>query len=59
MTRACGGAAGVDWEQRADVVVIGTGVADLVLDAFVETPFEGGRHAGRIAKIASYDKERP
>ncbi len=39
--------------------VIGTGAADLVLDAFVETPFEGGRHAGRIAKIASYDKERP
>jgi L-aspartate oxidase len=29
MTRACGGDAGVDWEQRADVVVIGTGVAGL------------------------------
>jgi L-aspartate oxidase len=31
MTRpiACGGSAGVDWEQRADVVVIGTGVAGL------------------------------
>lgn len=32
MTRsfACGaGAAGVDWQQRADVVVIGTGVAGL------------------------------
>lgn len=31
MTRrfACGGAAGPDWQQRADVVVIGTGVAGL------------------------------
>lgn len=29
MTRACGGSTGVDWEQRADVVVIGTGVAGL------------------------------
>ena len=29
MTRACGGNAGVDWEQRSDVVVIGTGVAGL------------------------------
>jgi L-aspartate oxidase len=31
MTRhtACGNTAGVDWEQRADVVVIGTGVAGL------------------------------
>jgi L-aspartate oxidase len=26
---ACGGTAGVDWQQRADVVVIGTGVAGL------------------------------
>lgn len=31
MTRpaGCGGSAGVDWQQRADVVVIGTGVAGL------------------------------
>ena len=29
MTRACGGNAVVNWEQRADVVVIGTGVAGL------------------------------
>jgi len=26
---ACGGATGVDWQQRADVVVVGTGVAGL------------------------------
>ena len=29
MSHACGGSAGADWEQRADVVVIGTGVAGL------------------------------
>ncbi len=31
--------------------VVGTGVAELVVDAFIDTPFEGGRHAGRVAKI--------
>jgi ribose 5-phosphate isomerase B len=31
--------------------VIGEGVAEAVLDAFIETPFEGGRHAERVQKI--------
>ncbi len=31
--------------------VIGGGVAEATLDAFVGTDFEGGRHARRVAKI--------
>jgi ribose 5-phosphate isomerase B len=31
--------------------VIGAGVATDVLDAFLNTSFAGGRHAGRVAKI--------
>lgn len=31
--------------------VIGAGVAEDVLRAFLETPFEGGRHERRVAKI--------
>ncbi len=31
--------------------VIGAGVAEDVLRAFLETPFDGGRHATRVAKI--------
>jgi ribose 5-phosphate isomerase B len=31
--------------------VIGTGVAEAALKAFRDTPFEGGRHAGRVEKI--------
>jgi ribose 5-phosphate isomerase B len=34
--------------------VVGAGVALAVVDAFLETPFEGGRHARRVALI---DKE--
>lgn len=31
--------------------VLGTGVAEQVLDLFLATPFEGGRHARRTGKI--------
>lgn len=31
--------------------VVGPGVAEAIVEAFVETPFEGGRHAERVAKI--------
>ena len=33
--------------------VVGEGMAKMIVDAFVATPFEGGRHSGRIAKIES------
>ncbi|MCB9619303.1 MAG: ribose 5-phosphate isomerase B [Sandaracinus sp.] len=33
--------------------VVGVGVAEDILDAFVAGTFEGGRHAGRIAKLDS------
>ena len=35
--------------------VVGVGLAETILDAFVTGVFEGGRHAGRVAKI---DAER-
>ncbi len=31
--------------------VVGKGVIESMIDAFIDTPFEGGRHAGRVAKI--------
>jgi len=31
--------------------VVGKGIIESMIDAFIATPFEGGRHAGRIAKI--------
>jgi ribose 5-phosphate isomerase B len=33
--------------------VIGAGVAEIVVDAFVSAQFQGGRHARRVAKIDS------
>ncbi len=35
--------------------VVGAGVALDILDAFVATPFEGGRHAARIAKMRALE----
>ncbi len=35
--------------------VIGPGMALSILDAFLDTPFEGGRHCGRIEKITSIE----
>lgn len=37
--------------------VIGRGVAEAALRAFRETPFEGGRHERRVAKINALDSE--
>ena len=31
--------------------VVGVGLAEAILDAFLTTPFEGGRHARRVEKI--------
>ena len=31
--------------------VVGKGVVESIIDAFCETEFEGGRHAGRVDKI--------
>jgi ribose 5-phosphate isomerase B len=31
--------------------VVGKGVVESMIEAFCNTPFEGGRHAGRVAKI--------
>lgn len=36
--------------------VIGVGLAEMVLDEFVGTPFEGGRHQRRIDKIADIER---
>lgn len=38
--------------------VIGSGLAEDIVDAFLKTPFEGGRHAGRVGKMMSIDKEK-
>ena len=31
--------------------VVGKGTIESMIDAFCDTPFEGGRHAGRVSKI--------
>jgi ribose 5-phosphate isomerase B len=36
--------------------VSGPGVIESMIDAFVSTPFEGGRHAGRVEKIMALEK---
>ncbi len=38
--------------------VIGTGLALHILDAFLKTPFEGGRHARRVEMLGDLDKRR-
>ena len=35
--------------------VVGEGVAVDILDTFLATPFDGGRHAGRVAKLGALD----
>jgi ribose 5-phosphate isomerase B len=37
--------------------VVGRGVAEAALKVFRATPFDGGRHAGRVAKISSLDSK--
>jgi ribose 5-phosphate isomerase B len=36
--------------------VVGYGVAEEIVDVFLATPFEGGRHAGRVAKVNALDR---
>jgi ribose 5-phosphate isomerase B len=36
--------------------VVGAGLARAVLDAFLDTPFEGGRHAARVEKIRQVEE---
>ena len=38
--------------------VIGGGLAIEILKAFLNTPFEGGRHAARVAKITAVEAKR-
>jgi len=37
--------------------VSGRGVIESMIDAFIATPFAGGRHAGRVAKINAIDAD--
>lgn len=37
--------------------VIGPGLAREIIQTWLETEFEGGRHANRIGKIATYENE--
>ncbi len=37
--------------------VVGKGIIESMIDAFVGTEFEGGRHAGRVEKINAIDEE--
>ncbi len=37
--------------------VVGSGLAEMMVDLFLNTEFEGGRHAGRVAKVAALEKE--
>lgn len=39
--------------------VIGQGVAEDVVSAFLSTPFDGGRHARRVAKISAAERQQP
>ena len=35
--------------------VVGAGLAEDILDAFLATPYEGGRHAARVAKLSALE----
>jgi ribose 5-phosphate isomerase B len=36
--------------------VVGEGLADEIVDVFLSTPFEGGRHARRVAQITELEE---
>lgn len=36
--------------------VVGCGVANMMVDLFLETPFEGGRHKNRVEKISALER---
>lgn len=37
--------------------VVGVGLADEIVDLFLSTPFEGGRHARRVAQITELEEQ--
>jgi ribose 5-phosphate isomerase B len=37
--------------------VVGIGLAEEILDTFLTTPFDGGRHARRVAQLADLEQE--
>ena len=39
--------------------VVGTGLAAAIVDAWLDAEFEGGRHAGRIAKLHGLEATSP
>ncbi len=38
--------------------VVGIGLAKMIVDVWLETEFEGGRHAGRVEKISCYEQQQ-
>ncbi len=39
--------------------IVADGLADEIVRVFLDTPFDGGRHARRVAQIAEIEKETP
>jgi ribose 5-phosphate isomerase B len=37
--------------------IVGVGLADEIVDLFVSTPFDGGRHARRVAQLAELEEQ--
>ncbi len=37
--------------------IVGKGLAEEIVTTFLETPFEGGRHARRVAQISALEEE--
>jgi ribose 5-phosphate isomerase B len=37
--------------------VVGIGLAEDIMDTFLSTPFDGGRHARRVAQLADLEQE--
>ncbi|MGA1593999.1 MAG: RpiB/LacA/LacB family sugar-phosphate isomerase, partial [Ilumatobacteraceae bacterium] len=37
--------------------VVGLGLAEEIVDLFLSTPFEGGRHARRVAQISELEEQ--
>ena len=38
--------------------VVGIDLAKMIIDIWIDTKFEGGRHSGRIQKISNYEQNR-
>ena len=60
-TAAASSAAATKKHNDANVLclgerIVGTGVAEAIVDAWTEATFEGGRHKERIDKIMNFEK---